>query len=32
LSFVLAFLGMLFGSLLSRSPEAGKAPATEVVA
>jgi SSS family solute:Na+ symporter len=32
LSFVLAFLGMLVGSLLSRSPEAGRAPATEVVA
>ena len=27
-SFVLAFLGMIVGSLLSRSPEAGKAPDT----
>ena len=32
LSFVLAFLGMFVGSLLSRDPNEGKTPATEVVA
>ena len=32
LSFVLAFLGMLVGSLLSRSPEKRNIPATEVPA